>query len=354
MNLVIPMLGLTAHGGNRVLVAVANALVQSGHQCRVLAPGQVPAMPFKFDPRVEVEFAGPQVANKALRWLLFSAYLAVALRGRDVIANHFVTAVAARIAQLTSSARVVYLVQDIEYRFYRGILRSVARWLCLWSYRLPLLLPANGYLEKELQRHGVRPLPALRLGVAAAFFSEPPAAGAKSFDVVYFLRREPHKRIDRFQAIARLLLDSGVTIAGISQDEALIKECAPSLTAAFRPADDHALIAVLDQARLLLLTSEQEGFALPPLEAMARGLPAVMFPCGGPGEYARDGYNCVMVGDESTDTAAREILRLLRDGPCYGRLSANARATAADFDFAPGLAALIPRLENMLPERRLQ
>ena len=77
MNLVIPMLGLTAHGGNRVLVAIANALVADGHHCCVLTPRQPSSMPFKFDARVEVRYIGPRVSNKPLRWMLFVLQLTI-------------------------------------------------------------------------------------------------------------------------------------------------------------------------------------------------------------------------------------------------------------------------------------
>lgn len=345
------MLGLTAHGGNRVLVAIANALVSAGHRCLVLTPRYPASMPYSFDSRVEICRVGPEVSAKPLRWALFVCYLALALRGKDVIANHFVTAVAARIAQLTSPARVVYLIQDIEYRFYSGLLRIVARWLCAWTYRLPALLPANAYLEAELRQQGLRPLPALKLGVNRIFLNQAAGAADKSFEVVYFLRRDRHKRLDRFLQIAQCLMQSGVSIAGISQDAELLSACATSLTAAFSPASDGALIEVLDGSRMLLLTSDQEGFALPALEAMSRGLPVVMFPCGGPSAYAKDGYNCIVVDDD--DTAVKEILRLLQDQPLYSRISANARATAAGFDFDHGLAEFIPRLTGMFAERSL-
>lgn len=154
MNVVIPMLGLTPHGGNRVLVGIANALVNAGHQCLVLTPNQPSSMPFKFSSQVEVRRVGPVITNKLARWMWFVVYLAWVLPGRDVVANHFVTAVAARIAQIAGRARVVYVVQDIEYRFYGGTLHAIAQALCNWTYQLPLLLPANPYLESELKDLG--------------------------------------------------------------------------------------------------------------------------------------------------------------------------------------------------------
>lgn len=347
------MLGLTAHGGNRVLVALANALVQAGHSCTVLTPRQptvMPAMPYAFDPRVQVRRVGIALVAKPLRWLLFSAYLAWALRGRDVIANHFLTAVAARLASFASDARVIYLVQDIEYRFYAGLTRALARALCLWTYRLPSVLPANPYLEDELRKHGAKPLPAASLGIDAIFLEQIAQGKDKQFDVIYFLRRERHKRSDRFADIARRLQPAKLRIAAISQDAALLGEYAPLLAQSFMPASDGELIEILDRSRVLLLTSDQEGFALPPLEAMARGLPCVLFPCGGPGTYAQNGHNCVVIENESTATAAEAIVHLLGDGGEYAKLAANARATAARFNLATSLAEILPRLQALLPE----
>jgi len=340
------MLGLTPHGGNRVLVAIANALVQAGYQCTIVCPVHEPNLPFALDSRVRVQQIGPRLGSKALRWIFFVAHAASFLRGKNILANHFLTALAAQLADGRRSHRTVYLVQDIEFKFYPGMIRALARQLCRFTYELPNLLPANRYLEKELKSFGCNCLRPVDLGIAPLFFTQPNET-VREFDVVYFLRRDHHKRLDRFEAILDVLSLRGITVVGISQDEELLARFRPRLTAVRRPASDVELINILDSARLLLLTSDQEGFSLPPLEGMARGLPAVMFPCGGPSVYARHGENAEIIVTETAEDATEAIERILTKPEYYTSLSQNAISTSREFSFEKGLSALIPRLASM-------
>lgn len=349
MNIWIPMLGLTPHGGNRVLVAIANALVAAGHQCTIVCPVHEANLPFVLDPRVNVRQIGFSTKNKVLRWIFFVVRVSFILRGRLVLANHFLTALAAQIADGRLSQRAIYLVQDVEFRFYPGLARLIAKILCKLTYRLPNLLPANSYLENELKKFGCDCLQPVDLGIAEQFFSQPNVT-AQRFDVVYFLRRDHHKRLDRFEAILDQLKLRGISVIGITQDEELLVRFGSRLASVRRPADDAELIDIFDSARLLLLTSDQEGFSLPPLEGMARGLPAVMFPCGGPSVYARHGENAEIISTETVEAAAEAIGRILSNPEYYNSLSKRARLTSHAFSFESGLKELVPRLTRIWQE----
>lgn len=346
MNIWIPMLGLTPHGGNRVLVAIANALACAGHQCTIVCPVHEANLPFVLDSRVRVRQIGFRIESKILRWIFFIIQVPFALRGQLVLANHFLTALAAQLADGRRSHRTVYLVQDIEFRFYPGLIRLIAKQLCRLTYQLPNLLPANRYLEKELKNFGCICMQPIDLGIAAQFFSQRNMA-VRKFDVVYFLRRDHHKRLDRFEAILERLKSCGISVVGITQDEELLARFSPRLEAVRRPANDAELIDILDSARLLLLTSDQEGFSLPPLEGMARGLPAVMFPCGGPSVYARHGENAEIISAETVEAVIEAIERILNNPEYYKALSECALLTSHEFSFERGLEKLVPRLTQI-------
>ena len=346
MNVVIPILGLTTHGGNRVLIQIANELVRSGHECTIVTSWASADCPFSVDPRVAIERRGPRTAHKLLRWLYLLTILTWRMRGADaVLANHFLTAIPARLAVFAWKTRVLYLVQGIEYRAYAAPWSNITEGLCRRTWRTGTLIAANPYLDDELRRLGASPAFVLRLGVDEAFLTTPVADDErKLFDVVCMLRREHYKRADRLLEITRELMRLGRTVLCICPDAELAASHQASFTQIARPDSDQALIALYDSAKIFLLTSDHEGFALPPLECMARGLPPVMFPCGGPSVYARDGENCVVVGDASTDTAVTEIVSLLADVSRYARLSERARATARGYAMSPAVKALMPVL----------
>jgi glycosyltransferase involved in cell wall biosynthesis len=84
---------------------------------------------------------------------------------------------------------------------------------------------------------------------------------------------------------------------------------------------------------LLLFTSRYEAFALPPLEAMAAGVPVVATRCGGIETYARAGENCLLeaVGDVPALGAA--VKAVLSDGALAARLAEAGRRTAEAFSW---------------------
>ncbi|WP_144811197.1 glycosyltransferase [Aerolutibacter ruishenii] len=92
-------------------------------------------------------------------------------------------------------------------------------------------------------------------------------------------------------------------------------------------------LAALAGARVaVLLPHATEGFFLPGLEAMALGCPVVMPPCGGSGEYARDGVNCLMPPAD-VPALVTAVERLLSDRDSQSLVAAG-RATAARHSLA--------------------
>lgn len=89
-----------------------------------------------------------------------------------------------------------------------------------------------------------------------------------------------------------------------------------------------ALPALYQGHDLFLAASWYESFPLPPLEAMASGLPVVATQCGGILSYARPDENCLLVPVGDDQALARAAVRVLRDAALARRLSEAGRATA--------------------------
>ncbi len=101
---------------------------------------------------------------------------------------------------------------------------------------------------------------------------------------------------------------------------------------------DEALLALYDGASTLVVSSDSEGFALPVLEAMARGVPVASTSAGGIPETAGDAAKLVPSGDEEGLAAA---LRAIDADPrLREELVAKGRARAAAFRFSETAARL--------------
>ncbi|TWT18631.1 glycosyltransferase family 4 protein [Luteimonas marina] len=133
----------------------------------------------------------------------------------------------------------------------------------------------------------------------------------------------------------------GLALAGMLSDAG----CSVRLEAGWMPRD--AFLAAMAEAETVVaLPHPTEGFFLPGLEALALGRSLVMPPCGGSGEYARDGWNCLMPPPDP-DALAAAVLRL-RDRPLRARLRQNGFETVARHSLAAERAAFAGLLDEVV------
>ncbi len=83
---------------------------------------------------------------------------------------------------------------------------------------------------------------------------------------------------------------------------------------------------------VFLFTSWYEGFGLPPLEAMASGVPVVTTTCGGVDSYVSPGENALVADPGDVDSLAFAVAYLLGNPEASEYLAANGRRTALRFD----------------------
>lgn len=85
------------------------------------------------------------------------------------------------------------------------------------------------------------------------------------------------------------------------------------------------------RAYIYVCGSYYEAFPLPPLEAMACGVPVITTNNIGVQEYAQDGYNCLMTELGDIEGLADRVIRLLGDPDLYQHLQQNGYQTAHHF-----------------------
>lgn len=284
MNISIPMLSITPHGGNRVLIEIANHLSANGVNVEVITSSyDKENINYTLDKLVNVKVLFECVTSKYLRWFLFLLAIPFFCKGKVILANHFLTAIPSRISSLIYQSKFLYFVQDIEFEFYRryGYVGKLLKVWCLLTYKLGGVVSANPYLTKRLERY-CHVIYDFNLGVNRSLVV--PGTNTKNYDVIYFARKEVHKGLDRFERI--LALNTEIKFLCISQDETLLERLEKNKNVSVvKPTSELELQTSVSSARVLLLTSYHEGFSLPPLESMRVGVPLVYFECGGPSVY---------------------------------------------------------------------
>ena len=116
--------------------------------------------------------------------------------------------------------------------------------------------------------------------------------------------------------------------------------------------DDERVNELLCQATVFVQTSSHEGFALPPLEAMATGAAIVCTDAHGNRDFCVDGVNCLM-----PEASAREVgsalERLLSDPELRTRLGRAGIETAGEYAWERRIDALERFFRRVAASRRM-
>ncbi len=148
---------------------------------------------------------------------------------------------------------------------------------------------------------------------------------------------DPRKKIGLLlEAYARLpdvvKADVRLTLAGSSGPPASFWERAETLglrdriTYVARP-DHSALVSLYQRASVFALPSDEEGFGVVLLEAMACGVPVVSTRSGGPDAIITDGQDGFLIALDDAASMADRMLRLLQDEALSRAVGAEARRT---------------------------
>ncbi len=247
---------------------------------------------------------------------------------------------------LPSSIRQVLTIHDLVWKKYPETMKKANLWL------ERALMPVS--MKKAdailcVSRSTARDVLEIRPRYERKIFVTPLAAdtGAKSVapDITgsYLLfvgTLEPRKNLSRivqaFQQALPLLGDIRLVLVGARGWGRQIEELIRTSELASRVVltghlDDEALNGYYEGATALLLPSLYEGFGIPALEAMTRGVPVIGADNSSLPEVIGDGG--ILVDPLSVDRIAEAMIRLVNDPEERARLANKAREQAGRFSW---------------------
>jgi GT2 family glycosyltransferase len=242
----------------------------------------------------------------------------------------------------------VYFVQDIETSYYPDDERT--RHAVLDSYRPEFRYMTISSWNRERLRELGLDAELIPPGIDLETF-RPLADVERRADMVLALgRTNPLKNLPLTLDAWRALPEPRPELCLFGIEPELASEAGMRYV---ESPEDERVNELFNEAGVFIQTSTHEGFALPPLEAMATGGAVVCTDAHGNRDFCVDGENCLM--PEPTPQAVGEALaRLLGDPELRERLGRAGIETARDYTWELRIDALEGFLERVATPRRVK
>jgi hypothetical protein len=276
----LPLMTLKDNGGSAVAFAFARQLVANGGHVTILASNYHGTSAVNLAKNAGIDFyIVPSFGrNRLAALILFYIYgFIFSLSRRPVL---IYTHIATGLIPSFASAQSCMLAQDIEYRFYTGARRSVAK--LVFARLLPkcLLLVTSERLATYFRRKGYNIIYDDDIGISRAFVESQTIKTdqtkvSRNIDFLLIAKRGSHKRYDETVAVAKNLAAAGHSVTLIDQHPTPTTNGPLDKLLVLKPVTAAEMQALYQSARVFVSISKAEGYGLTPLEALAQGCQVV-------------------------------------------------------------------------------
>ena len=241
----------------------------------------------------------------------------------------------------------VYFVQDIETSYYPD--DEVVRHAVLDSYRPEFRYMTISSWNRERLRELNLDAELIPPGIDLETFRPLEGVRRREDMVLALGRTNPLKNLPLTLEAWRGLPVPRPELCLFGIEPELASE--PGIRYVHSPTDEQ-VNELFNEAAVFVQTSTHEGFALPPLEAMATGGAVVCTDAHGNRDFCVDGENCFMP-DSNRDSVRSALERLLSDASLRERLGEAGARTASDYAWDRRIDALVDFLEEVARPRRV-
>jgi GT2 family glycosyltransferase len=241
----------------------------------------------------------------------------------------------------------VYLVQDIETSYYPDHER--ARHAVLDSYRPEFRYVTISSWNRERLRELGLEAELIPPGIDLDSFRPRPDVARRDDMVLALGRSNPLKNLALTLAAWRALKEPRPELCMFGIEPQLAHEQGVRYV---ESPDDDRVGELLCEATVFVQTSVHEGFALPPLEAMASGTAVVCTDAHGNRDFCVDGVNC-LVPHADVRAVKGALARLLADPGLRARLGHAGIETAGEYAWERRIDALEAFFERVAAARRM-
>lgn len=333
---------ITATGGFRIIAGYADRLQARGHQVKLMAPAGVPRKARRLRTRIRNFIRNlftPFPKFDKAPFLTHPDIQVIVVPKKNEITPDDIGEADALIATWWETAEWImkapetvaklHLVQGYEVFPYLPVERARA------AYQLPIKkIVVSQWLQNIVREKTGADSVIIENAVDSSIFQKGERAKAPrpTIGFVYSLAQVKNSvmAINVCQNLKKEFPDLRVIAFGSHKPR--ISDKMPSwVEYTTHPAEDE-ISAIYTACNAWLFTSDEEGFGLPILEAMAAGTPVVATPAGAAPQII-NGENGVLTKHDTQDATAKAANLLRLDREAWKRMSQNAAETAQKYNW---------------------
>lgn len=328
ISFLLPGYGRNPTGGYRAVYEYANHLAARGHQVVVVharrMPEHEPPPPADLMNRVRIlavrlhqAFFTPrlkwQTIDERVRLLYVPEPTASLVPDADVVIAASWEAAESMWSYPASKGQKVYLVQD----FHLGPKERRER-----GWRRPMTkVVVSRFIAKRLQAAGVDDVSYIPCGVAPDRFAVDRDPADRDEEIALMFSPSTCKASEDGIAALRLVKERRPNLLAVAFGVTPRPRSLPRWVPYHRRVGERRLREIYNSASVFLWSSMEEGFALPPAEAMRCGCAVATTDCGGNRDYAEHDVTALVSPPAQPKALAQNVLRLLEDRALRLRLA---------------------------------
>jgi glycosyltransferase involved in cell wall biosynthesis len=336
MKVVFPMLNLNKSGGTRVAIQYCEMFLKLGYHVEILTPfyQNNNDSSFSLPNGIVVKYIN-NINIFGFKYLFLFISFFKKIEKQDLIfaiswQSYFIS-----LLNFHPFKKSILLIQHdddviISNRY------SIKRLLFRFIYLLPIhKISVSKWLQNSLyNKYGIKTA-LISNGVDISLF-KPNLLISKSkvyYDVMCIGRNAQWKGLFDFVKACEIASKSisNLRMIIVSNEEINLKTTVRFKLA--KPSNDIELNLLYSSCHCFVFPSITEGFGLPPLEAMASGVPVISTKCGGVDDFVLNYVNSISVDIKSPEQIAKAIVKLNSNLDLAQLLINNGIKTSNEFNF---------------------
>ena len=267
----MPLLTLKSNGGGNVALELARSIAKRGYNITIITSSYHGIEAVNLPENNSINFfVIPSFGGKFISALFFMAMGVVysILIRPQLIYTHLITSLIPNF----HSKRPMWLAQDLEYRFFKGVNKRILKFIFKKIINKTDLLVTSHWLEVCFRRMGGTIIYSNNIGISKRLFDN---LNLKIFsqrlnDVLIIAKSGAHKRGNESIILSEYLSTKGYRVILVDQTNTCNTRLNKNLCV-IGGVNQMSLLEYLLTTKIFINLSRSEGYGLVPLEALAAG-----------------------------------------------------------------------------------